>query len=194
MARQDRYLRLIAPFAALLMLLAQSLPAAALKAPAPEPRPGRAASSSASGLVAPVPELRPTWRGVETSAKSGGGKLGRAPAPDARPKGARRRPADFGPKNEVVVEAAAPRRSGTSTNRAVQRGATRQNGITFSEMNLIGVFISEKGRRALFRLENGDYVRVNQGGKVAGWTLGRVDESSVQITKGSDRQVLQVPR
>ncbi len=71
--------------------------------------------------------------------------------------------------------------------------ATIKDAIALSDISLIGIFGTNKTRRALVRLPQGRYIQISRGDRVSGWTVSAVGEDAVRIQKGSKNKVLRLP-
>lgn len=102
------------------------------------------------------------------------------PAPDL--------PEDDG---EPEVRAALP---DIPTTAAVSREATVSRAIRLNEMNLIGVFGTPGARRALVRMPNGRFQRVEVGDRLDGGRVAAIGETELSYVKNGRTIVLALPR
>ncbi|MFV2053082.1 hypothetical protein [Aliiroseovarius sp. YM-037] len=79
------------------------------------------------------------------------------------------------------------------TRASVARQATVQNAINLRQLSLIGVYGTSSQRRALLRLRNGRYVKVEVGDRVDGGRVSAIGDSALQYTKGGRNITLQMP-
>lgn len=122
--------------------------------------------------------------------------------PDARPK-------NFGQiieratAEEAEEEAAEPVQTASIAPRAVvpnipssasvSREATQKNAIRLREVNLIGVYGKPSDRRALVRLPNGRFQKVQVGDRIDGGRISAIGDSELRYQKGSRNLVLKMP-
>ncbi|MCZ0813389.1 hypothetical protein N5A93_14200 [Roseovarius sp. EGI FJ00037] len=76
----------------------------------------------------------------------------------------------------------------------VARAATEQNAISLRQVNLIGVYGSPSNRRALVRLANGRYQKVQVGDKLDGGQVAAIGESELRYQKRGRNIVLKIPK
>jgi hypothetical protein len=146
--------------------------AAALAAPpppAPEPAP-----EPAPVVVAAAPAAAP------------------APAPAREEPAARTEPseADEYADGEPEVASAAP---DIPTTASVARQATLRNAMDLGDVNLIGVYGTERDRRALVRLPSGRMVKVEVGDRLDGGRIAAIGRDELRYTKGGRNITLEVP-
>jgi hypothetical protein len=135
--------------------------------PAPEPEP-------APVVVAAAPATAP------------------APEPAREEPPARARPSesdDYG-DGEPDVASAAPE---IPTTASVARQATLRNAMDLGDVNLIGVYGTERDRRALVRLPSGRMVKVQVGDRLDGGRIAAIGRDELRYTKGSRDITLEVP-
>ncbi|MDX8348304.1 hypothetical protein SLH49_09915 [Cognatiyoonia sp. IB215446] len=75
----------------------------------------------------------------------------------------------------------------------VARAATQDDVIRLREMNLIGVYGRPNARRALVRLSNGRYVRVEVGSALDGGQVTAIGESALNYVKRGRTYALELP-
>ncbi|MBE0413226.1 hypothetical protein [Yoonia sp.] len=75
----------------------------------------------------------------------------------------------------------------------VARAATQENVISLRDMNLIGVYGRSNARRALVRLNNGRYVRVEVGSTLDGGQVTAISEKSLNFVKRGRTYALELP-
>lgn len=76
----------------------------------------------------------------------------------------------------------------------VARQATIENAINLRRVNLIGVFGKPSQRRALVRLANGRYTKVQVGDRLDGGKVSSISDSELSYRKGGRNIVLSMPR
>ncbi|MEO0938502.1 MAG: hypothetical protein AAFY38_10145 [Pseudomonadota bacterium] len=77
---------------------------------------------------------------------------------------------------------------------SVAREATIRNAINLNRVNLIGVYGTPSARRALVRLSNGRYRKVQVGDRIDGGQVSAIGESELRYRKGGRNLVLKMPR
>lgn len=98
-------------------------------------------------------------------------------------------PADPAPAPPQAT--AAPR---IPTSASVARSATEQNAINLRQVNLIGVYGTPSDRRALVRLSNGRYRKVQIGDRIDGGQVSAIGDTELRYTKSGRSVVLRLPR
>ena len=113
---------------------------------------------------------------------------------------ARRRAEPAAPTRSAAAAAApaAPVAASRQTLRAspnsVARAATDDNAIRLNQVNLIGVYGQPSSRRALIRLGNGRYVKVQVGDRLDRGRVTAIGENQVSYQRGNRSIVLRMPR
>jgi Tfp pilus assembly protein PilP len=77
---------------------------------------------------------------------------------------------------------------------SVTRAATEENVLRLNAVNLIGVYGSSSDRRALVRLRNGRYVKVEVGDRVDGGRVAAIGDDELRYVKGGRNITLKMPR
>ncbi|MEE9428587.1 MAG: hypothetical protein V3V25_10610, partial [Paracoccaceae bacterium] len=90
------------------------------------------------------------------------------------------------------VAIAAPSVPSIPTTASVAREATINNAINLAKVNLIGVYGSSSDRRALVRLKNGRYVKVQIGDRLDGGKVAAIDGTKLQYIKGGRMVTLDI--
>jgi hypothetical protein len=99
------------------------------------------------------------------------------------------------PRREPPAAAAAPAPTRTVPSRAnVARAATEQNAIALNRISLIGVYGTPQNRRALVRLSNGRYVRVEVGDRLDRGRVTAIGDDALRYQRGSRNIELRLPR
>ncbi|MBS1303904.1 hypothetical protein [Loktanella sp. SALINAS62] len=75
----------------------------------------------------------------------------------------------------------------------VARAATLENAINLRNINLVGVYGRPNARRALVRLGNGRYVKVEVGSRLDGGRVTAIGDSALNFVKGGRTYALQLP-
>ena len=94
-------------------------------------------------------------------------------------------------RTEEPRAAAAPR---IPTSASVARSATERNAINLRQVNLIGVYGTPSNRRALVRLSNGRYRKVQIGDRIDGGRVSAIGDTELRYTKSGRSVVLRLPR
>jgi len=105
--------------------------------------------------------------------------------------------ADVRPDPEPVQTAAvAPRTIAPSipSTASVARAATLENAINLNRINLIGIYGTPENRRALVRLANGKYEKVQVGDRLDGGRVSAIGDEELRYRKGSRDVLLKMPR
>jgi hypothetical protein len=99
-------------------------------------------------------------------------------------------------EEETRVAAVAPRTVSPKipTKSSVARSATVRNAINLKRVNLIGVYGKPSSRRALIRLSNGRYRKVEVGDRLDGGRVSAIGDSELRYNKGGRNVVLKMPR
>ncbi|WP_108386875.1 hypothetical protein [Yoonia sediminilitoris] len=87
---------------------------------------------------------------------------------------------------------AAPRNGGAVPG-GVARAATQEDAIQLGDINLIGVYGRANARRALVRLTNGRYVRVEIGSSLDGGQVTAIGDKALNYVKRGRTYAIQVP-
>jgi hypothetical protein len=77
---------------------------------------------------------------------------------------------------------------------SVTREATVKNAINLREVNLIGVYGKPSDRRALVRLGNGSYQKVQVGDRIDGGQVSSIGDSELRYQKSGRAIILKMPR
>lgn len=80
------------------------------------------------------------------------------------------------------------------TSRLVAREATVAFGLDLTEVNLLGVFGTQRNRLALVRLANGRIERVKVGDTLDGGRVTAIGEADLRLTRGGQNITLRMPR
>ncbi|WP_238365302.1 hypothetical protein [Mesobacterium pallidum] len=94
------------------------------------------------------------------------------------------------------VAQVAPRtvQQSAQTAASVSTQATVRNAINLNRLNLIGVYGKPSSRRALVRLPNGSYKKVQVGDRIDGGRIAAIGEAELQYTKNGRSITLSMPR
>lgn len=90
----------------------------------------------------------------------------------------------------VAATTVAPR---IPSSASVSRAATQNNAINLRRVNLIGVYGTPANRRALVRLPNGRYRKVEVGDRLDGGRISAIGESELRYQKSGRNVVLRIP-
>ncbi len=77
---------------------------------------------------------------------------------------------------------------------SVSREATVKNAINLRQVNLIGVYGKPSSRRALVRLENGRFQKVQVGDRIDGGRVSAISDSELRYQKSGRSIVLKMPK
>ena len=86
-----------------------------------------------------------------------------------------------------------PAASSGNTAGSVAQAATLNNAIRLRDVNLIGVYGSPNNRRALVRLRNGNYVKVEIGSSLDGGRVTAIGDSALNYVKRGKTIALELP-
>ena len=75
----------------------------------------------------------------------------------------------------------------------VARAATQEDVLPLRQINLIGIYGRPNARRALVRLSNGRYVRVEVGSALDGGQVTAISEAALNYTKRGRTLALELP-
>ncbi|MAU51516.1 MAG: hypothetical protein CMN17_03890 [Roseovarius sp.] len=98
---------------------------------------------------------------------------------------------DDGEPELTRTAAAAPR---IPTSASIAQQATTRNAINLRQVNLIGVYGTPSDRRALVRLPNGRYQKVQVGDRIDGGRVSAIGDDELRYRKGSRDVVLRLPK
>ncbi|SIT81777.1 hypothetical protein SAMN05421665_1330 [Yoonia rosea] len=141
-------------------------------------------SSTALAVVLSIrPDTRPSnFANVVAAASARARTQPAAPAPSA--------PASAAP---VVAAAPVAPQNVQPVPGGVARAATQEDAIRLREINLIGVYGRPNARRALVRLSNGRYVRVEIGSELDGGQVTAIGDSALNYVKRGRTYAIELP-
>ncbi|QGX98972.1 hypothetical protein EI983_12105 [Roseovarius faecimaris] len=101
-----------------------------------------------------------------------------------------------GATQEEAVAVLASQRVSPSipTTASVAKRATERNALKFKRVNLIGVYGTPNKRRALVRMSNGRYKKVQVGDRLDGGKVQAIGDDDLRYVKGGRTVVLKMPR
>jgi len=160
---------------------------------------------SRAELAALRPRARPQTAKIEDEADQTPTEFATAQSkrPAARPKdfaknvaAVRAQPQTEEPAPQTVAAAVAPRTVSPKipSSASVTKQATVRNAINLSRINLMGVYGTPSNRRALVRLANGRYKKVQVGDRIDGGQVSAIGDSELRYQKGSRNIVLKMPK
>ncbi|WP_375253882.1 hypothetical protein [Yoonia sp.] len=114
--------------------------------------------------------------------------------PDVRPNGLSRRPTGTTTAAPVVAAAPVAPQNFAPLPGAVARTATQEDVIRLRDINLIGVYGRPNARRALVRLSNGRYVRVEVGSALDGGQVTAIGDEALNYVKRGRTYAVEMPR
>ncbi len=143
------------------------------------------AAALAEAVNTPEPETTATSQAVLASLK-----------PKTRPGNfetivRRSKPADTPTISGQTAKRAAP---SIPTTASVAKRATSRNAINLRDVNLIGVYGNPKNRRALVRLANGRYQKVQVGDRLNGGQVSAIGDTELRYKKRGRDVVLRMPK
>ncbi|MEL6684641.1 MAG: hypothetical protein AAFQ00_05075, partial [Pseudomonadota bacterium] len=97
------------------------------------------------------------------------------------------------PAPTVTAAAPVPPQNFEPVPGGVARAATQEDAIRLREINLIGVYGRANARRALVRLSNGRYVRVEVGSALDGGQVTAIGDGALNYVKRGRTYALEVP-
>ena len=95
------------------------------------------------------------------------------------------------PQQSAAAATVAPR---IPSSASVARSATERNAINMRQVNLIGVYGSPSNRRALVRLSNGRYQKVQVGDRMDGGRVSAIGDTELRYNKRGRDVVLRMPK
>jgi hypothetical protein len=97
---------------------------------------------------------------------------------------------------EVQVASVAPRNvtPNIPSSASVSREATVKNAINLRQLNLIGIYGKPSDRRALVRLPNGRFQKVQVGDRIDGGRISAIGDTELRYQKGNRNIVLKMPK
>lgn len=117
--------------------------------------------------------------------------------PDARPNNfatvVARATRTSAPQQQTATVSSAPAISSGPVPGGVARAATMEDAIRLRDINLIGVYGRPGDRRALVRLSNGSYVKVEIGSTLDGGRVTAIGDSALNYVKRGQTYALQLP-
>lgn len=163
-------------------------------APETEPEP-------ISSVIAAIADAAPEEAFVTATAQA----VSASPRPDTRPRNfaqvvsraealsQRRQQRDTAAATSAAVASNQVARPTGPIPGGVARAATIDNAMRLRDINLIGVFGRPNDRRALVRMANGRYVRVEVGSRLDGGRVTAINDSSLRYTKSGRSVTLNMP-
>lgn len=162
-----------------------------------------AARIAVVGAARPVPLAVPRARPAELVARPAPAAppppAAAAPAPEPEPTPApavatpRDVPASREPSAASRAIATAPTGPILPVRAEVAARATEEDGVRLRRMSLIGVYGPQGARRALVRLGNGDYVKVEVGDELDGGRIAAIGEAAITYVRGGEAVRLAMP-
>ncbi|WP_300548537.1 hypothetical protein [Roseovarius sp.] len=155
--------------------------AALLRAPEPD----AAAVAKALAEAVETPDTTSTEQAVVASLK-----------PKPRPGNFEKIVSRSTPSNTPAIsgQAAKPAAPSIPSKASVARQATARNAINLRDVNLIGVYGNAKNRRALVRLANGRYQKVQVGDRLNGGQVLAIGDTELRYKKRGRDVVLRMPK
>jgi hypothetical protein len=167
-----------------------SLASAATATPPDAAPPSFASATERAIPVSLRPAIRPA--GLDAIAAAAAVRIAPLPPAESTAQTPAEPPQDFSyDDGEPEVASAAPR---IPSSASVARQATVDNALNLRELNLIGVYGTASDRRALVRLPNGRFVKVEIGDRVDGGQVADIGDRDLRYVKGGRSIVLSMPR
>ena len=138
-----------------------------------------------SAVIAALAEVAPDSPTAQAVARS--------TRPDSRPRNFSQVVASARRNPQATVTSSAPAISSGPIPGGVARAATVENAIRLRDINLIGVFGRGNDRRALVRLGNGRFVRVQVGSDLDGGKVTAIGDSALNYVKRGRTYALELP-
>jgi hypothetical protein len=155
-----------------------------------------AAASAAASLAA----LAPRVEGIIIEGPPNPQAVTASVRPDGRPKNfarvVKRVKAKQSTNQETRVASVAPKVvvPKIPSSASVAKSATVKNAINLRNVNLIGVYGKPSSRRALVRLSNGRYQKVQVGDRIDGGRVSAIGDNELRYKKGSRNLTLKMPK
>jgi hypothetical protein len=175
----------------------------AIAQPAPEVDPttenaqnDAAAAAAAASLAA----LAPRVEGIIIEGPPNPQAVTASVRPDGRPKNfarvVKRAKANQATNQGTRVASVAPKVviPKIPSSASVAKSATVKNAINLRNVNLIGVYGKPSSRRALVRLSNGRYQKVQVGDRIDGGRVSAIGDNELRYKKGSRNLTLKMPK
>ena len=125
----------------------------------------------------------------------------RSERPDSRPRSVERAAARFVQRRQESREQAPAAQTASRSNQTLRQGptsvaraATERNVLRLNQINLIGVYGKPSARRALVRLSNGRYVKVEVGDRLDRGRVIAIGDRELSYRRGGRNVVLRLPR
>jgi type IV pilus biogenesis protein PilP len=87
-----------------------------------------------------------------------------------------------------------PKPASLASNASVAQKATLVKALNLRKVNLIGVYGTSSSRRALIRLSNGRYKKVEVGDRIDGGKVAAIGKEQLRYTKSGRNIVLRMPK
>jgi hypothetical protein len=162
-----------------------------------------AATPDLNAVIAAIAETAPTGAIVTPTARA----IAQSPRPDRRPQNFARVVASA--RERIALQQASvavstrsapttqvtssPARPSGPVPGSVAQAATMDGAISLRELNLIGVYGRASDRRALVRLSNGRYVKVEVGSALDGGQVTAIGEAALNYVKRGRTYALELP-
>lgn len=167
--------------------------------PAAAPEPEEPATPDITDVVSAIAAAAPASPYSDMTANA----VRNSSRPDTRPRNfarvvARAREAEAAraasrAATQPQTASAAPARASGPVPTTVARAATLDNAIRLRDINLIGIYGRPNDRRALVRLGNGRYVKVQVGSRLDGGRVAAIGDSELRYVKRGRSEVLTLP-
>jgi len=173
----------------------------AIAQPAPEVDPTTEnAQNDAAAAAASLAALAPRVEGIIIEGPPNPQAVTASVRPDGRPKNfarvVKRAKANQATNQGTRVASVAPKVviPKIPSSASVAKSATVKNAINLRNVNLIGVYGKPSSRRALVRLSNGRYQKVQVGDRIDGGRVSAIGDNELRYKKGSRNLTLKMPK
>ena len=160
-----------------------------VEAPKPEPAPAPEITDAQRALNAQIAAEAERRRGLATASRLA---VAKSPFPPKKSRNFATTVKRTRAEEARLASAPATQKAPKSTTN--KRPSSTSSTFTKNKLSLVGVFGSASKRRALFRTAGGRFIKVSAGGRVEGWRVSAVGESSVKITRGNRTRTLRITK
>ena len=158
------------------------------------------AQNNAAAAAASLAGLAPRVGGIVIEGPTNPQAVTASVRPDGRPKNfariVKRAKANQSTDQGTRVASVAPKVvvPKIPSSASVAKSATVKNAINLRNVNLIGVYGKPSSRRALVRLSNGRYQKVQVGDRIDGGRVSAIGDNELRYKKGSRNLTLKMPK
>ena len=165
-----------------------------------DPATENAQNDAAAAAAASLAGLAPRVGGIVIEGPTNPQAVTASVRPDGRPKNfariVKRAKANQSTDQGTRVASVAPKVvvPKIPSSASVAKSATVKNAINLRNVNLIGVYGKPSSRRALVRLSNGRYQKVQVGDRIDGGRVSAIGDNELRYKKGSRNLTLKMPK